>query len=207
MFVKLSSPTRPAAIQLKTAGGQRLAGPDAPGTRAQDFDPRDFRSIYAAWFDDVLRWLRALGAPAADHDDLAQEVFVVVHRRLADFDGRNMGGWLYRIAANQVRDHRRLRWVRSVFKRSVPVSDQLEAPGPTPVMALERREKRQLLEGLLSQLADPLRVTFLLFEVDGYTAEEIAQFQRTPVNTVRARIHRARKKLLALMAQGKAGRP
>ncbi len=184
MFVKLSSTTRPGA--------------------GRDCDPRDFRSVYAFWFEDVLRWLRALGAPAADHDDLAQEVFVVVHRRLPDFDGRNMGGWLYRITANQVRDHRRLRWIRSVFKRSVPVSDQLEAPGPTPIMALETREKRQLLEALLEQLGEPLRVTFLLFEVDGYTAEEIAQFQGTPVNTVRARIHRARKRLLGLMAQRKA---
>lgn len=162
--------------------------------------------MYAAWFDDVLRWLRALGAPPADHDDLAQDVFVVVHRRLPDFDGRNLGGWLYRITANQVRDHRRLRWIRSVFKRGLPLSEQLEAPGPTPLMALETREKRRLLDDLLNQLSEPLRVTFVLFEVDGYTAEEIAQFQQAPVNTVRARIHRARKKLLASMGQRKGAR-
>jgi RNA polymerase sigma-70 factor (ECF subfamily) len=201
-----------AEPSLVSSDGDVLAGTSAAteqrhGARVRDFDPRDFRSVYAAWFADVLRWMQALGAPSADHDDLAQEVFVIVHRHLADFDGRSMGGWLYRITANQVRDHRRLRWIRSVFKRGVPVSDQLEAPGPTPVMALETREKQRVLEALLAELSEPLRATFVLFEVDGYTAEEIAEFQRSSINTVRARIHRARKKLLALVAARKMERP
>ena len=169
-------------------------------------DSTSFESVYAAWFPDVLRWIRAFGAPSADHDDILQEVFVVVHRRLPHFDGRNLPGWLYRITAHQVRDHRRLRWFRTVLRRSVPVSARIEAPGPTPLMALETREKRDALERLLVHLSEPLRVTFMLFEVDGYTAEEIAQFQQTPVNTVRARIHRARKKLLASIAQRKVAR-
>ena len=206
MLVKASS--TPGAEPRRVPGdGDGLAAQDERDTRVRRFDPRDFQSVYAAWFADVLRWIRALGAPGADQDDLAQEVFVIVHRRLADFDGRNMGGWLYRITANQVRDHRRLRWIRSVFKRGVPVPEQLEAPGPTPVMALERREKRRVLEALLAELSEPLRATFVLFEVDGYTAEEIARFQRSSINTVRARIHRARKRLLALVAAGKMERP
>jgi RNA polymerase sigma-70 factor (ECF subfamily) len=207
LLVKMSPLAGPGAGAVDAIAGLLPKAASKPAARARELDAGDFRSIYAAWFTDVLRWIRALGAPPADHDDLAQEVFVVVHRRLADFDGRNVGGWLYRITANQVRDHRRLRWIRSVFRRSVPVSDELEAPGPTPLMAVETREKRQLLDALLSELSEPLRATFVLFEVDGYTAEEIAAFQRSPVNTVRARIHRARKKLLALVEQRKFVRP
>ena len=203
----MSPTTGPGSSAVETIAGL-LPGMDrSPAARARHFDALDFPSIYTAWFADVLRWIRALGAHPADHDDLAQEVFVVVHRRLADFDGRNVGGWLYRITTNQVRDHRRLRWIRSVFRRSVPVSDELEAPGPTPLMAVETREKRMLLDALLSELSEPLRATFVLFEVDGYTAEEIAAFQQSPVNTVRARIHRARKKLLALVEQRRLQRP
>jgi RNA polymerase sigma-70 factor (ECF subfamily) len=167
---------------------------------AAPFDPGDFSAIYAAWFGDVMRWIRALGAPASDQDDLLQEVFVVVYRRLRDFDGRNLAGWLYRITAHQVRDFRRLRWIKDVFKRSVPLSDRMPAPGPTPVMALETREKQDLLERLLAQLSEPLRSTFVLFEIDGYTGEEIAELHQVSINTVRARIHRARKKLFALLA-------
>jgi RNA polymerase sigma-70 factor (ECF subfamily) len=207
LLVKVSSTTGPDASRSNAAEGSLPAPDPRLAPRPRDFDPRDFRSVYGAWFGDVLRWLRALGAPPADRDDLAQEVFVIVHRRLADFDGRNMGGWLYRITANQVRDHRRLRWIRNVFRRGVAVSEQLEAPEPTPLMALETLERRRLLEGLLSQLSEPLRATFVLFEVDGYTAEEIAAFQQSPVNTVRARIHRARKRLLAAVALARVKRP
>lgn len=187
--------------------GVSSRAPARSAARVREFDRRDFGSVYGAWFADVLRWIRALGAPPADHDDLAQDVFVVVHRRLEDFDGRNMGGWLYRITVNQVRDHRRLRWFRSVFKRGVPLSDDLEAPGPSPLMAVETREKRRLIESLLDELSESLRATFVMFEVDGYTAEEIAEFQQAPLNTVRARIHRARKRLLAVVGERKLERP
>lgn len=164
-------------------------------------DASSFEAVYAAWFRHVLRWIRAFGAPAPEHDDLLQEVFVVVHRRLAQFDGDNLAGWLYRITQRQVRDHRRLRWVRKMLRRSVPVSPRLESPAPTPLAALETREKQQLLSRLLMRLSEPLRVTFMLFEVDGYSGEEIAKLQRVSLNTVRSRIHRARKRLLEVLIE------
>jgi RNA polymerase sigma-70 factor, ECF subfamily len=179
-------------------GQTNLAAPPA-----EAFATSDFEAIYAAWFGHVARWIRALGAPASDHDDLVQEVFVVVYRRLHDFDGRNLAGWLYRIAAHQVRDYRRLRWIKNVFKRSIPLSHRMASPGPTPVMALETRERRAELEGLLGQLSEPLRTTFVLFEIDGYTGDEIAAAHRVSINTVRARIHRARKKLLGAIGAEK----
>ena len=61
----------------------------------------EFRAVYDAWFDDVSRWIRALGGLEADRDDIVQEVFLVVRRRLKAFDGGNVAGWLYRIAAGR----------------------------------------------------------------------------------------------------------
>jgi len=49
-----------------------------------------------------------MGASPADIEDLAQEVFLVVRRSLSGFDGRNVQGWLFRIAHRQVLRHRRL---------------------------------------------------------------------------------------------------
>ena len=59
---------------------------------------QSFEEIYAKWFHEVSRWVRAFGGLDADLDDLTQEVFLVVRRKLSAFDGRNLSGWLYRIA-------------------------------------------------------------------------------------------------------------
>ena len=96
----------------------------------------DFHVIYERWFDEVSRWIRALGGPEADREDLVQDVFVVVHRRLPDFDGENLPGWLYRIARHRVRDFRRLSWVKHFLFGSVPLPENLATEGASPAETL-----------------------------------------------------------------------
>jgi RNA polymerase sigma-70 factor (ECF subfamily) len=162
-------------------------------------DTRDFASVYYHTYEDVSRWIRALGGPSSEQDDLIQDIYLIVHRKLAHFDGRNLGAWLYRITAHRVRDFRRLWWFRHVLGKDPLAIEKLESDDPNPVRAFEAAEKRRELERLLSKLSPPLRATFILFEIEGYTAEEIAGLQVISVNTVRARIHRARKKLIGLL--------
>lgn len=138
-----------------------------------------------------------MGGPEADRDDLVQDVFLVVYRRLADFDGKNVAGWLYQIARRRVRDFRRLFWVRHLFGSSQPLSDSLVKPGPTPAESLETKEKGILLDQMLHSLNADQRAAFVLFEIEGYSGEEIARLQGVPLNTVWARIHKARRKLQA----------
>lgn len=157
--------------------------------------PPDFDAIYEQWFDEVTRWVRAMGSPASDQEDLVQDVFLVAHRRLRDFDGANVGGWLYQIARRRVRDYRRLRWVKSVLLRRAPVSDGAPVKGPGPADSLETNEKRKILERLLERLNQTERAALVLFEIEGYSGQEIARIQGVPLNTVWARIHKARKKL------------
>jgi RNA polymerase sigma-70 factor (ECF subfamily) len=194
---------QPVVVDGGAAKPAPLGGAAKPapfgGAQTRRVDVHSFQSIYDAYYGEVARWIRALGGPAADQDDLLQEVFVVVYRRLPDFDGRNLAGWLYRIAAHQVRDYRRLVWIKYIFRRSVALSSEVPSAKPTPVMTLETRERQRNLERLLSKLSDPLRAAFVLFEIEGYTADEIAEMQSVPTNTVRARIHRARKKMTAML--------
>jgi RNA polymerase sigma-70 factor (ECF subfamily) len=163
--------------------------------------PLDFHTIYDRWFDEVLRWVRAMGGPQADCEDLAQEIFVVVHRRLHDFDGHNLAGWMYQIARHRVRDFRRLLWVKQTLFRSEPLTDKIVAVRASPADMAETNEKRDKLELLLNKLNESERAALVLFEIDGYSGEEIAQIQGVPVNTVWARIHKGRKKLRALLAK------
>jgi RNA polymerase sigma-70 factor (ECF subfamily) len=164
----------------------------------------DFHAIYERWFDEVSQWIRAMGGPEADREDLVQDVFLVVHRRLPDFDGDNLAGWLYQIARHRVRDFRRLLWVKHLLLGSVPLPDNLAKEGASPAETLETDEKRRMLERLLGKLNESERAALVLFEIDGYNGEEIAEIQGVPLNTVWARIHKARKKLKAWLAKAES---
>lgn len=165
--------------------------------RPAELDALGFDEIYATWYDEVSRWIRAMGGPDAEREDLVQDVFVIVHRRLGDFDGRNLPGWLYQIARRRVRDFRRLLWVKNLVARRSPLPEGLTLVSPGPEEDLETKEKRELLERLLRKLNESERAALVLFEVEGYTGQQIAAVQEVPLNTVWARIHKARKKLQA----------
>jgi RNA polymerase sigma-70 factor (ECF subfamily) len=166
-------------------------------------DPRaQFRAIYDAWFDDVSRWIRALGGLDADRDDIVQEVFLVVRRRLKAFDGGNLAGWLYRITSRQVRDFRRRSWVKHIFtKRRAQEPDVLPHGGTSPAAALERKEEQRVLQTLLAKMAEARRTAFVLFEIEGLSGDEIARIQSIPLNTVWTRLHHARREFFALAAK------
>src|SRR6187549_887373 len=133
----------------------------------------EFRAIYERWFAEVSRWIRAMGGPEAEREDLVQDVFLVVHRRLPDFDGQNVAGWLYQIARHRVRDFRRLLWVKHLFFGGVQLSDSLSKGGASPSDSIETNEKRVLLERLLRKLNETERAALVLFEIDGYSGEQI----------------------------------
>ena len=176
----------------------------APGG-ARRTRPTDaaFRALYEARVADVARWIRALGGPPADREDLLQDVFAVAYRRLRALGDAGEAGWLYRITARQVRHLRRKLWLRRILGRGPrpPRDRQAVSPSTAP---LELREKRELLERWLSRLKEAQRVSFVLFEIEGYTTEEIAEMLGTSVYTVRSRILRTRKKLTALIKKARA---
>ncbi len=190
-----------SALPADSASGETstLAGGGAPTGES-------FERIYEEWFEHVSRWVRALGVREADRADVVQEVFLVVHRRLADFDGENVAGWLYQIARRKVRDHRHLTWVKHLFSASsVPVVETMLAGRDGPLDGLETKQRLQLLERLLAHLNADQRAAFVLFEIEGNSGEEIARLQGVPLNTVWARIHKARKKLQAGAARALQG--
>src|SRR6187549_3883540 len=130
-----------------------------------------FEQVYASSFNDVARWIRALGGLPADVEDLTPEVFLVVRRKLSGFDGRNLRGWLYRIAQRTVRDYRRRAWFRRVFLGGGNTPDHHydnARADADPSELFERKEAEGLLHGLLGQMSEVRRTTFILFEVEGY---------------------------------------
>jgi RNA polymerase sigma-70 factor (ECF subfamily) len=166
----------------------------------------DFRRIYERWFDDVAKWMYALGVPSSDSEDLAQEVFLVVRRRLSTFQAGSVAAWLYRITQLTARDHRRRAWFKNLLTRRRDM-DLTEVPyaGPSPDRSYEQEETRRRFQRLVGGMSDKLRATFVLFEIEGYSGEEIAQIQDIPLGTVWTRLHNARKEFWKLVSKEEQG--
>jgi RNA polymerase sigma-70 factor (ECF subfamily) len=174
-------------------------------TTAHDDPDQRFRDIYERWFHDVAKWLYALGMPSSDTEDLAQEIFLVVRRQLHRFDGGNLAGWLYRITQLTVRDHRRRTWFKNLMQRRRNVDlarVQLTAAGPD--VQYEDQQNRRRFQGLVAGMSEKLRTTFVLFEIEGYSGEEIARIQDVPLGTVWTRLHHARKEFWKLLNKQRA---
>jgi RNA polymerase sigma-70 factor, ECF subfamily len=187
-----------------------MAAKPSEGETSSDRSKTDaltFEEVYAQGFPHVVRWIRAFGGLDADLEDLAQETFVVVRRQLGKFDGANLAGWLYRITQRTVRDYRERAW----FRRALGNRDDDRrarrnsiAPQADPSQVLEHREAIRFLTQLLAKISDSHRTAFILFEIEGYTGEEIAQLEDVPLNTVWSRLHHARKELYMLIDEARA---
>jgi RNA polymerase sigma-70 factor, ECF subfamily len=149
--------------------------------------------IYRAHFGFVWAVLRRLGVPERDLEDVAQDVFVVVHRRLAEFEGRAATRtWLYAIAVRVAWNHARRRRVREPAAETS--GSRLIAPalGSDPEEHAVRNEAACVLDDLLGRLDEDKRAVFVLSEIEGLTAVEIAAIVGTNPRTVYSRLRAAR---------------
>lgn len=168
----------------------------SPRTEAEGL-PADLptvSSVQEEHGDFVWRSLQRLGVREADLEDMMQEVFVVVHRRLGSFDGTSkMTTWLFGICSRVASGYRRSAYVR----RERPVPDVPEGAGPDsapgPEEAASARQSRALLDSLIGELDVEKRAVFVMFEIDELSCEEIAGIVGVPVGTVYSRLHGARK--------------
>jgi RNA polymerase sigma-70 factor, ECF subfamily len=171
----------PSMVFPLSAGAAVTAGDDARGLPV-------FAALYAEYFRAMWRTLRRLGVEPAQLDDAVQDVFVVVHRRLAEFDGRSLRGWLYAIAVRVASDHRRA----AAHRRAVPLSEALVDPAPDPAQTSELAESVRLLHELLAELDEAKRTVFVLGELEELSAPEIAEALGENLNTVYSRLRAAR---------------
>src|SRR5512145_160141 len=129
-----------------------------------------FEAVYAAEFDFAWRSLRRLGVPPSLLEDAAQDLFVVVNRQLAGFEGRSsIRTWIFSIAIRVAKECRR-RHFRQLD--TVPI-DPPCAPLP-PHDLLERSEAVVLLDRLLGTLDEDKRAIFILAELEQMSVPQIA---------------------------------
>jgi RNA polymerase sigma-70 factor (ECF subfamily) len=172
-----------------------------------DLDVAQLYRDHAAF---VWTSLQRLGIRGPDLEDALQEVFVVVHKRIASFDSRSkVTTWLFGICLRVASAHRR----RGFRRNETSVADPPEREGAiadTPEEDLSVRESRRRLEALLDELDLEKRAVFVMFELEEMSCDEIAQVFGVPIGTVYSRLHAARQdfqKALARMHARDARRP
>jgi RNA polymerase sigma-70 factor (ECF subfamily) len=138
---------------------------------------------------------------ASEAEDLAQEVFIQLFRKIGSFRGESaFTTWLHRLTVNQVLMHFRKRGVRM---------EQTTEDGETPVQVVVGTENplqmpvvdRIALDKAISQLPPGYRTVFILHDVEGHEHEEIARMLGCSVGTSKSQLHKARMKLRLLLRQ------
>jgi RNA polymerase sigma-70 factor (ECF subfamily) len=152
-------------------------------------EPPPFATIYDDHVKFVWRVLGRLGVARADLEDVCQEVFIVVHRRLGEFEGRSsLRTWIYGIALRCASDYRRRDARRRPAVSSVP---EIAIEG-SQLEDLEARDARTTLDRLLELLDPEKREVFVLFELEELAMAEVVTIVGCPLQTGYSRLHAAR---------------
>jgi RNA polymerase sigma-70 factor (ECF subfamily) len=140
--------------------------------------------------------------PEADADDMCQEVFVIAHRRLADFEGRSsVRTWVYGICVRVASDYRR----RIRGRREITLASPPEPSAPAPqVEELAAREARAALDRILEAIDEDKRAVFVLYEIEELPMAEVAEAVGCPLQTAYSRLHAARREVDAAVRRARS---
>lgn len=170
--------------------------------QAADGDIAAFEEIYNRHHRRVYSLCLRMTQNAAESEDLTQEVFVQLFRKLSSFRGDSaFSTWLHRLTVNQVLMHFRKRTVR--FEKIVDTDDGVPEQ---IVIGTENQNKMKIvdqlaLEQAISQLPNGYRTVFVLHDVEGYEHEEIARILNVSSGTSKSQLHKARLKLRKLLSR------
>jgi RNA polymerase sigma-70 factor (ECF subfamily) len=162
-------------------------------------------TLYAEHAAFVWRSIRRLGVPPESVDDAVQDVFLVVHRRLGEFEGRSsVRTWLFGIVRRIVRDHRPSR--RQEPTDALVLDSLPGALDAGPLALAERAQAARAMQCLLDTLDDDSREAFILVELEEMSVPEAARALSANVNTVYSRVRAARRDLEQALGRARARR-
>lgn len=190
------------AERLTKGEVQRPAVGKEPGAGGSIQAP-DFSTLYDTYFPFVWRLAANSRVPRSHLDDVVQETFLVIHRKLPSFEGRSsLRTWIAAVTRVAVQDF--LRRKRHQLLGSEMDPEAAASPARTPAEQLEAAGAAELLDRLLDELPEAQREVFILAEVEQLTASEIGEVLDVNANTVRTRLAAARKGLQVSLARHRA---
>ena len=155
--------------------------------------------VYRQHAGDVTRWATRLTGNPDEALDITHEVFCVAQRRLSSFrpDSAKVSTWLFSITrnlSNSRRRHQRLK--ERLFTPLDETSAEVPSAHRAPDEALHTARQAEQCYRVLDRLNEASRTVLVLFELEGYSGEQIAELTGTKVGTVWVRLHRAREQFL-----------
>ena len=156
--------------------------------------PLTLEAIYDAHFDFVWRNVRRMGIPESLAEDVVQDVFLVVHRRLKEFDHRSaVTTWLFGILLRVVHDHRRAQKRHNArVEQAGRVWSDRSDESASPHEQAVRRQAVEVLYQLLSQLDEDKRAMVVMVDLEQMAVNEAAAILNLNVNTAQARLRAGR---------------
>lgn len=174
-----------AARPLTSTGPSLSAEPNG----VSGGEPQSPGQAYERYFEVVWRNLRRLGVAESALEDAAQDVFIVVHRRWADFEGRSsLKTWVIGICLHIAKQH--LRRGARAAREQAAIDENQAAPGDV-AHDLERRQAAQQLMSTLDQMTQPQRAILVLVELEELTVAEAAEAMKIPASTAYKRLQQA----------------
>jgi RNA polymerase sigma-70 factor (ECF subfamily) len=187
--------------------------PDASEIAGTGASHAGFRAVYDAHFELAWRCLRRLGVRGPDLMDQTQKVFLVVHAKLNDFEGRSpIATWVFGICRRVASDYRRSASIRNEVVTDPAELDAVSAWPQEAAASASKSDFVRVAERILDKIPEPQRLVFVLFELEEMSGDEIAILLELPVGTVRSRLRLAREsfrrevKRLAAVRESKATR-
>jgi RNA polymerase sigma-70 factor (ECF subfamily) len=163
-----------------------------------------FAEVFRTYSAFVWRVLLRLGVAEADVDDVAQEVFLGIHRNLSRFEGRcSLRTWVYGICHRRAVDYRRRASVRPELYSDEPPEQSVAA---NQEQGFAVSQARQQLARVLDGLDEEKRTVFVLFDIEGVPMDEVAEIVGCPLQTAYSRLYAARRKVEATLARQRADR-
>jgi RNA polymerase sigma-70 factor (ECF subfamily) len=159
--------------------------------------------LLRAHFRDVWRMVRRFGVPENSADDAAQEVFIIAARRIEDITPGSERPFLLATAVRVAANQRRSLGTRRECAEDEQTSEGVD-PRPSAEALLDQKRLRQMLDRVLDALSDDLRVSFVLYELEGLSSPEIAALLGIPLGTVASRLRRGREAFELQVARLKA---
>lgn len=184
--------------QRRQRDGSASGAPDDAVRRAQAGERGAFDELYEAHVDRVYALCLRMTADRRWAEELVQDVFVKAWRRIDTFRGASaFSTWLHRVTVNVVLDAQKARGRRPAQLSTL--SDEALIGGGAGRGAGGDPLGRLALEHALASLPDRARTALVLYAVEGYRYEEIAELMGVSLGTVKSHIHRARGLLLERM--------